>query len=67
VYCVDLEPGVANLETAGAVATPHEASGSRVYASTLPGACGGGTPGIQVNVWNSANALDDEAFTVLVP
>ena len=66
VYCVFLT-GV-NPTTAGAVATPHGGSGNRGFASVSPGGCSSaGNTGIQVNLWNSANALADTSFTIVVP
>jgi hypothetical protein len=67
VYCVFLEPGIADLTTAGATVSPNQGSGVRVYASTAPGGCGPSPAGVQVNVWNGAGVLTDNAFTVVVP
>jgi hypothetical protein len=73
-YCVLLEPGIVDLDKAGALATTNFAAvsvgplGPQPFASTSPGGCSsGGATGVLVAVRGANDALANGAFTVAVP
>jgi len=65
VYCVYVDDSIDMAESV-ALATPQGGTGDRLYLTVFVG-CGATGRGIQVNVFDAANELEDGGFYLSVP